>query len=320
VSVQYLRAFAALAVVAHHTNFAGKVGQAGVDVFFVISGFIMWMVTERERQAVDFLAHRLVRIWPLYAIATVAISVHLDAPALSVVKSLSFIPYTTGAHVWPVLIQGWTLNYETFFYAVFTCVLLLERSKQLAALMAALAGLVAAGLIFRPTGALGVTYTSPLLLEFLAGILIGSMCLGGRLPRAWIGYCLIVASFCGFFASAFFEKAEAWRSIVWGLPAACLVLGCVSLEVGGKIPKIRALALLGDASFSIYLFHSFMMISLLRLFQFLPAPIAVAAILIVTSAVGVIVFVCVEKRVTRFLRPRVTRVFQMARQPTGGPA
>ena len=90
VSIQYLRAFAALGVVAFHTGRATILGQAGVDVFFVISGFIMWMVTAEPVGPAQFLWHRVVRIVPLYWIATLIMAAHRSSSVSDTVNSLLF--------------------------------------------------------------------------------------------------------------------------------------------------------------------------------------------------------------------------------------
>ena len=153
ISIQILRALAALLVVFHHARyqirdfeafFYGGIwqsGQAGVDIFFVISGFIMWVTThDRRTTPLQFLTNRIVRIVPLYWLLTLTVAAAcLIAPSLfrgvvlapeHVVKSLFFIPdFYPGmpTHIWPLLLPGWTLNYEMIFYVVFAVALLLPR-------------------------------------------------------------------------------------------------------------------------------------------------------------------------------------------------
>jgi exopolysaccharide production protein ExoZ len=92
-----------------------------------------------------------------------------------VLGSILFIPHrspSTG-DIWPVLVQGWTLNYEMFFYAVFAATLLLPSRLRLVALASVLVGLVALGLLLESDNPLLATYTDPIILEFLLGALIG---------------------------------------------------------------------------------------------------------------------------------------------------
>src|ERR1041384_1869446 len=113
VSIQGGRALAALAVVCFHItahlHHRIVIGAAGVDVFFVISGFIMWIVTQPSVSPPPFLAHRGIRIVPLYWIATLIASVLVLPNARWVAASLFFVPWRETAHggIYPVLVQGW---------------------------------------------------------------------------------------------------------------------------------------------------------------------------------------------------------------------
>lgn len=126
-TIQSLRALAALSVVAYHVKTIG-VGLFGVDIFFVISGFIICYVAERNPDG--FILHRIVRVVPLYWLATLAVftmslwAARLlqtqDRSVVHLLESLFFIPYLRpNGLVQPVLFLGWTLNYEMFFYVVF---------------------------------------------------------------------------------------------------------------------------------------------------------------------------------------------------------
>ena len=129
-------------------------GQAGVDIFFVISGFIMWVTThDRPTTPLRFMTNRIVRIVPLYWLITLAVAAMAFAvPSLfrgvvltpeHVIKSLLFIPhYYPGmpTRVWPLLLPGWTLNYEMVFYLVFAIALLLPRRLMIPLIAASLHG------------------------------------------------------------------------------------------------------------------------------------------------------------------------------------
>jgi exopolysaccharide production protein ExoZ len=162
-SIQYARALAALAVVLAHTGAYGSgnafhIGSAGVDIFFVISGFVMWTTTaSRAQTPADFIANRIVRIVPMYWLVTLALVIaavcvpalfpRLKIDAGHVVASLLFMPSRSpfNGELWPVLVQGWTLNYEMFFYGVFALVLFIPRQLRLAALSMAFCGLALSG-------------------------------------------------------------------------------------------------------------------------------------------------------------------------------
>ena len=148
-SIQYLRALAALLVVFVHAQeqypIGGRIipsafGLGGVDLFFLISGFVMtFTAAQRPLTRLDFLKRRVVRIVPLYWTMTLATAgLIFVAPALTrdshfawsdLLTSLSFIPhYNAGkaGSISPIIKLGWTLNYEMFFYLVFAALLPLK--------------------------------------------------------------------------------------------------------------------------------------------------------------------------------------------------
>ena len=268
--IQYLRAFAALAVVLFHagerSGHALAIGAAGVDVFFVISGFIMWVIVARRPVSPGrFLAERLRRIVPVYWLATgtmvagalLGLFPNLVLTAQHLLASLFFVPLRSpsSGEIWPLLVQGWTLNYELFFYAVFAAGLLLPARMRLAAVAAVFLGLVALGLTVTSDNPLFVTYTRPIILEFVAGMLIGRLWLAGRVGGKVLGLALVGSSLAGFTLIGILRLPfDEWTC---GPLAAALVYGTLALEREGSMPHLRLPALLGDASYSIYLWHTF---------------------------------------------------------------
>ena len=268
--IQYLRAFAALAVVVFHaaerTGEHFAIGAAGVDVFFVISGFIMWTTTgRREIGPGEFIRHRLIRIVPLYWIFTLVYLLvtvagkHNPISTLDVVRSLFFIPWFEehlSQRISAFYFLGWTLMYEMFFYCVFALTLFLPRSTQLRAVVSCLAILVAAGLLFDFKNGISFAYTSPLLLEFIAGCVIGRL-YESKLtpPRSWAAAFICLATTAILWSAWHAPEDLLTRALVWGLPAALIVAAALSFEPDAqKSPSVAGL-LLGDASYSIYLSH-----------------------------------------------------------------
>ena len=302
VSIQYLRAFAALAVVAQHTGHTRGMGQVGVDIFFVISGFIMWMVTQRESTPGDFLLHRAIRIWPLYILATLVMLTQAPWAGWQLARSLLFIPYLNASgKAWPLLLQGWTLNYEMFFYGLFALSLCVPRRPRLAVLAVLMVTLVGVGLLLRQPGPIAATYTSPMLLEFLAGVAISALAGAGRLPGPRTGVALVALGLAALAASAVVHTEEAWRALVWGVPSAAIVAGMLSLDRAGKVPVLPPLRFLGDASYSIYLFHTFVLDSIVTRLSLPPiviVPLVLAAVCVVCS----LIYLVVERPLTRALQ------------------
>jgi exopolysaccharide production protein ExoZ len=265
-SIQMLRAVAALSVVLFHIDFIG-VGAFGVDIFFVISGFIMCHIAARERG--DFFLGRLIRIVPLYWTATLcvfAIAVYrpsllqsTPSDLLTLRDSLLFIPHARpNGMAWPTLFLGWTLNYEMFFYAVFAICLYFFR--PVIAPLACGMILVAAFLTGRlfPLPMPWSFWTGAPVLEFGAGIaafyLYGAKAdVLGRLPVPFLALTALGSLAVMIIASGLLPAAP---PITLLLPCAfVLFLAVLSLE--GRIPSPVYLLAIGDASYSLYLLHPY---------------------------------------------------------------
>lgn len=275
-NLQALRALAALAVVLFHVvETSGHQqrpvqglaplwgwGAWGVDLFFVLSGFVMVYTQQRRpRTAARFMADRLWRIVPLYWLLTLTVlSLQALRPGLfhgaladgrQVLASLGFV---SGAWLGrpPVLWLGWTLEWEMAFYALFTLGLWLPwRSGPALCVSLGLAGLVALG-----ADALG--------LEFLLGM--GLAAVHRRLPerRPWAPWLLGLGTL-GLLASLG-QPAPALRLWHWGLPCALLVMGALGTRQTHWMPAQR----LGDASYSIYLIQALSIPALYRLLRLWP--------------------------------------------------
>jgi exopolysaccharide production protein ExoZ len=332
-SIQYLRGFAAFGVLIFHAadraGYVFGVGAAGVDVFFVISGFIMWVVTCRKTPSpAEFLTRRIQRIVPLYwgltlATAAAAILIPGAFPAMRptadhLIQSLLFAPHRdeTGL-IAPLIVPGWTLNYEMFFYLLFAAALLAPARLRPWVLSAALVGLAA----LRPLGdahnPLWATYTNPLLLEFGGGVWLGKAWSEGRLPGRATGWGLIALGLAGFAAvTAAGLDVDPARVLLWGLPALLLVTGAVSLERAGPLPHWRPLRALGDASYSVYLVHGLAISAAVRLLQRLgleaPVPLFLASMATGVAA-GLVAYQLAEKPMMKLFRTGMA-----ARRP--GPA
>ena len=307
-SIQYLRGAAALAVVAMHTGWTHSViGAAGVDVFFVISGFIMVHVSQRETTPKSFLLARARRVVPLYwlaSLATIAVTGLSDLPRI--LASFAFWPRAGfDGRDYPVVIQGWTLNYEVFFYAVFALSLTLPR-RRLEAVTAGFVLLVAAGWWLQPQGIAAATYTGPLLLEFLGGAWLCWAWQHGKLPGRLGSALLVAAGIAAFAVQARIDPSENWRCLNWGLPALVLVAGALGLEVRGSLPRLRGFRMLGDASYALYLTHLLVQHPLIPVLHPLPLPIALPLLLGACIAVAVAVHRGIERPLGRLFRPLPT--------------
>ena len=304
-SIQYLRGIAALAVVAHHTSWTRtELGAAGVDLFFVISGFIMVHVSRREATPAAFLRARALRVVPLYWLVTLAaVVLHQVTDAPRLLASLAFWPHvavTGGGN--PVLIQGWTLNFEMVFYLIFAAILTMPACVRLSALTLTLAALCAAGAIFTPADPALAEWTSPMLLEFAAGAWLCHAHHRRWLPRG-LGAVLLVA--VGIMALALQPHStgyEPWRFVAWGLPMLLVAAGAVGLEAGGGLPRVPGLLPLGNASYALYLTHILVLEGVRPLVRPLPMFLALPSVVLACVLVGWLMHRWVEAPLGTLLR------------------
>jgi exopolysaccharide production protein ExoZ len=314
--IQYLRAFAALGVVIFHAaakvggNFT--IGAAGVDVFFVISGFIMWVITERRPTTPwQFFRERWLRIAPVYWLVTAVMIVgaliglfpNLKLTLGHSLGSLFFIPVrspSTG-EIWPVLTQGWTLDFEMFFYLIFAGALFLPRPYRLPTLAVIFTGLVTLGALLDPTAPIPQTYTNPIILEFVGGMLIAELWSKYGLASTGFGLGCIALACAGFLALYIGDHAP--DVYVCGPLAMALVLGVVLLESKDQIGRWSPLAYLGDASYSIYLWHTLAISVVAKAAPKLGASSSMTIILGVVAGVliGSMAYEILEKPLRKFL-------------------
>jgi exopolysaccharide production protein ExoZ len=355
-SLQALRALAALLVVADHAiyylaekqdvaqslqNLAWFLGTFGVDIFFVISGFIM-IYTARDLFGTrlgfaKFAYRRIIRIVPLYWLATIiaaGLLVRHQFPSnFEIFTSLAFIPVVAqaGEPLRPILGVGWTLNLEMFFYALFTVSLLFSRRTGTILVVSLLVLLVAVGGLLKPVVdtndplTVATFLTNPILLLFAAGVVLGTMIdlsdrWAFRVPLgAIIVIGLIVAAVALFVVCV--DQAPwpfGWQVVFWGLCVAIVLLAIVAEE--HRSGALAGLERLGDASYSIYLFHFLVIAAVGRVWLTMFGHIALwpfAAVAFVTaSAVGLAIHLWVERPMLvtlRHLRPVLTRMLAPAK-------
>ncbi len=321
-SIQFLRAVAALAVMFFHIAGAPfTIGAAGVDVFFVISGFVMGLVADKSPPG-KFLRHRLFRIVPLYWAVTFVMCLGALAGVFSTFtftvehlwKSLLFVPYANASgQVTPLVLVGWTLNMEIFFYLVFALGLALRA--PIAVTVAILSAMVVAGQLADWQSPFMQIWASPLLLEFLAGLVLSRIAFAGMRG----GIAALALSFVGFaFAAGIGEQFGLLRIVSWGLPAFLLVAGCVWIERAGGWPQslLKPFEIVGDASYALYLLHGLVISIVLKVMA--PGFAASIVIVIVALAVSIAAHVLFEKPVIRLFRRFADRGISGSRAEAAG--
>lgn len=288
-SIQILRAIAVFSVVISHAmheltgllsgnlvQFNEKIfpGDFGVDLFFIISGFIMVHVSGdafgKPGAMGEYLKKRIARIVPLYWLMTsVMILVVLFLPSQvdtatndpwQWLFSYLFIPYDriSDGLARPVLGLGWSLNYEMYFYLLFAVGLLFRRAVAIA-LTIGLIGLTwclgQTGLAhFTPVGFL----SKPIIFEFAAGMMLGWLHVRGfRIP--WSASMVLIAAGVLLLATAplFDDAVERLRVLHYGIPAVLIVLGAVFFSGNDSFRASTLLLEAGENSYSTYLTHPF---------------------------------------------------------------
>jgi exopolysaccharide production protein ExoZ len=277
VSIQILRLFAAaMVVIAHQSWFhhairgvdpSGawglpmQIGSSGVDIFFVVSGFIVSRagpLAETTPNGWAFAWRRWRRVAPLYfLIATpmiVLAGAHGQLRADRFAATFLFLPLPVG----PYLVQGWTLCFEMVFYLSMSALLLaggaVRRNLMLA--LAVAGALALAG------------WLNPIYLEFAAGVLIARLEPRVRSLGAAAGLAFLAAGLAALAADVAFRVipfdetavllGHDWpRVLVFGLPAMAIVIGALTLEprTPGRLADVLSRG--GDASYSIYLCHTY---------------------------------------------------------------
>ena len=344
-----LRAFAALFVVVTHAlhevremleargmHFDDKIypGDFGVDIFFIISGFIMVFVSRdafgSAGASLSFVVRRVARVAPLYWIMTlVVVAIVMVAPQLMDngtkdpvhwLGSFLFIPVErpTDGLVRPLLGIGWTLQYEMSFYFLFAIALVWPIKQAVPGILAAIVLIVLAGLILQPANAQLKFWSDPIMLEFAAGVALGWVYLKGyRLDhqRFWglMYWGLLILAF----APAFTQELEIWRVVYYGIPAFVIMVACTLTRDLDRRPIPSALISLGASSYALYLTHPFVLgglkvvwvkLGMLELVNPMLMPwVFVAGSLVICAFVGHGVHRLVEFPITRILMSLISR-------------
>ncbi|MFJ2988177.1 acyltransferase family protein [Collimonas sp. NPDC087041] len=297
--IQMLRGVAAILVVFYHGREAingiegGTIanilfmpgGAMGVDLFFLISGFIMvcttWSNDGSLKSYIEFYIKRFSRVFPVYAAITIlvliieaiaAASSYFDINFSGLIKALAFMPQGDRANG-PIYGQlplsvGWTLNYEMYFYLIFGVSLLFRRLRWIALLSIAVITLVAIPFVTR-SGVSTDTYkalnysivylnliTNPIIWLFIAGAGIGIAYKSTLVIPSKFWAKIAVSTAATLVVWQYLSQYRADHGIfMWGLSLVPLMLILTVASKIMKIPTHPMLVRLGDISFSLYLVH-----------------------------------------------------------------
>ena len=320
-SIQLLRAVAAMSVVFFHMETVPQLGIFGVDIFFVISGFVMAMVTSQGTTPGTFLLNRIIRIVPLYWILTTALAVVvLVEPTLimsttfnlvNYLKSLFFIPYfKESGLLQPFLFVGWTLNYEMLFYACMTTGLLVSRRWHIQITVALLLLLYVIFGRFSENPLLSEFFGNLKIFEFVIGIAAYFSCNAKVVRRAPPGLLVAICIACLGGMSYLEVVAPNIDDLFrFGIPSFFLLVAAVQLEPLARSRALRWVATtIGDSSYAIYLSHAYVIALMLRVLlkqgewlrshYFLAVLIAMAS----SAIVGRLIYLGIDKPMHRYLK------------------
>jgi exopolysaccharide production protein ExoZ len=338
--VQAARGIAALMVVAYHTTrslalpqYIGHVafgnafgfGHAGVDFFFVLSGFI---ITHAHVSDIGqpwrfnrYLWRRITRIYPLYWFVTgVEIFRAIFSPDVAarlapihLLNSLLLLPSTD----WPLVSVAWTLQFEMVFYTVFALAIL---SRWLCIpLIVASALLITAGTIFTSTSPWMSIFVSPFNILFLMGIVTARLLANRRMPDPAI---LLTAGISIFLLTGIAEVRDdiplngLLGRALYGSGSVAILAGLVEAERSGSIRFGAVGVLMGDASYCLYLSHLSIIPLLVRICSGIglltAVPVTVVVVLLIVASVlaGLALHLLVEAPMMMFIRKHTPRAMK----------
>lgn len=285
-NIQAMRAFAVMLVVfSHLVHIEGKYGHnehflsgyflygvSGVDLFFIISGFVMVTVS-RKRQGqssfypLQFLSNRITRIYPVYWFyCIIVLAVYFYRPEMVNSSQGNQVHILESFLLWPqklapLLAVAWTLTHEMYFYLVFTIMLWRARNHILWYLLFWLIAVIVGNVALdsRAFPLLKIIF-HPLTVEFIAGCIVALVIFRGHTGygRSYFygGVALLLFSTIGCYAYSGSSLPDGWyRVLFFGVPCSLMVYGAVASEFQTTLRFPRWLNAIGDASYSIYLSH-----------------------------------------------------------------
>lgn len=315
-SIQFLRAIAATLVIYTHSlqfqiensvsfqqNFfyLQNFGCIGVDLFFVISGFIITYVVNKYngvQQGMFFLLKRFIRINPVYYIASLLFlaalyfkSWILHKPFYSFYKIINSFSDTVLViptldelkYYQPIMIMGWTLAFEWLFYILSFFAIIINWRNKIAILITLATVLVLTGIIFNASDYRLIFISNPIILEFILGVIICGIYINTKVIPVSISSLSLSVGLITWVILIFYGYGDVWlyknvlngelsykRFLLWGIPCSLIVAGCVFLEKSSKYKNAwnnKWIGFIGEASYSIYLVHPLVLLLLELLYK-----------------------------------------------------
>ena len=332
-SIQYLRGIAALLVVLSHIAWKNmqadgstmhwwhEAGTFGVDIFFIISGYIMVYITQNMHQKPHnvriFLKKRFIRIIPLYWFYTlIALAVFILMPervnsaggGTDVFKSFFLLPLASSENY--LVGVGWTLHYEFLFYILFSFGLILSRKIGNIVVASAILFSVLFS-IFIPMEGMSYIFHSflnDIFIEFALGIFLYFLLLKIKNIHWMISLSSIILGLLSFYYLHTGGSFTGVHHIDTGTSAFLICFGVVSLEYFWKKRECKLLTILGNSSYSLYLLHPFILVAVVivssKLENILPLSENLLIIIMFISSLiaGYISHIFIEKNLIRWTK------------------
>jgi exopolysaccharide production protein ExoZ len=257
-----------------------------------------------ETTAMGFMKRRLIRVVPMYWIATTLAAAYFyirypDIPpsVAHIARSYLFAPPPENFGM-PVLYPGWTLNFEMFFYVTLSLILVAKR-MVIPLAVCLLAALSSVGSVIPLLSK--AYYFNPIILEFAAGMVVGLAIKAGYRPRKIDGCIYLVT------ASVLIVVHNHYRSegvLPWALPSILLIVGALAFETS-KLVTNRLTQLIGEASYSIYLFHALAIWLTTWIWRGTPQIGGVLFAVALSVAAGVVAYLFIEKPLLNLMLGRM---------------
>ena len=345
-SIQILRAVSAFLVLFLHLKFPlreifqkpvvndifeSTIGSVGVDIFFIISGFVISLsLSRRASSAKFFFQARMTRVIPLYFILTIPYLLKNFASNQieyrQIFNSFFFLPVLdTTNFTNPLHPYGWTLSYEIFFYLVMSVLLVkFSARKSIYLLSAFFLVSLPISLLLNAFNWFGVNwffprfFFSPMCAEFAMGIIAHQLYESGLINKIFFARFLVSCSVLVIAISSYAHSSIMYYSVVlsdtevafhrvllWGLPSCLLLLGCVIWEASSNTKHLERFSYFGDISYSLYLVQPFAFL-ISEQFDFILSRfnpfLAGAAIFFFTLLIAVASYELLEKKIFRVVK------------------
>lgn len=297
-NLQFLRAIAAILVAYCHAhglivnrasslNYQGAfwleessfidIGALGVDIFFMISGFIIFYSTWNKKiEFKEFILRRIIRIYPIWSVAVCAMTIISLIPGTSasyslqsIILSLLLIPhYNNNGDIFPILEIGWTLNYEVLFYLTFGIFLFLKRKISLIIITVTYTCLVILGTFVEIPFAIYSVLTNIKLLEFVIGGWLSWLFINNYKLNNLGSLLIFIILISTLYMFLFLEGIWLLNSFYTrGTIALCFMALFLLYPPLKYWNPAKYWIFIGNASYSIYLFHMFPIIILSGLWK-----------------------------------------------------